>query len=76
MSKASKRSRSGGEDGWLDQLVDLHVLAECGDTTASAAAEQWIAADPAARTMWQQVEQDCAQVRTATGDDDQSAVAD
>jgi hypothetical protein len=26
--------------------------------------------------MWQQVEQDCAQVRTATGDDDQSAVAD
>lgn len=75
VSESSERSRLSADDGWLDQLVDLHVLAECGDTTASATAAQWIASDPAARTTWQQVEQDCAQVRTGTSENDRPAVA-
>jgi hypothetical protein len=67
VSESSERAESATDDGWHDQLVELHVLAECGDTAASAAAAQWIARDSVARDVWRQVEEDCAQLRTPTG---------
>jgi hypothetical protein len=74
MSESSERSRLNADDGWHSRLTDLHILAECGDATASAAAEEWIASDPAARHMWQQVDADCARLRIGTSQDGQPAV--
>ncbi|MEN3264616.1 hypothetical protein [Pseudonocardia sp.] len=50
---------------WLDELVELHVLAASGDTAAASAAERWIAVDPAARKAWTEVEKTCDSVRAA-----------
>ncbi|HEY2202897.1 MAG TPA: hypothetical protein VGH99_00275 [Pseudonocardia sp.] len=41
---------------WIDRLVELHVLAEHGDTDAASAAREWIAVDVHARTVWDHVE--------------------
>jgi hypothetical protein len=41
---------------WVDRLVELHVLAEHGDTASAAEAEEWIATDAKARQMWESVE--------------------
>jgi hypothetical protein len=53
---------------WLDELVELHVLAASGDTAAASAAERWIAADPAVRKAWTEVENTCDRVRAAEKD--------
>jgi hypothetical protein len=50
---------------WMDELVELHVLAASGDTAAASAAERWIAADPAVRKVWTEVENTCDRVRAA-----------
>lgn len=55
---------ASNDQGWVDQLVELHVLAEHGDTSAAQQAEAWVAEDSAARTVWESVEHACAQVRT------------
>ncbi|GAA4895263.1 hypothetical protein [Actinomycetospora straminea] len=46
---------------WLDRdrLVELHVLAANGDTTAAAHADKWMADDPLARHMWDSVARTC-----------------
>jgi ferric-dicitrate binding protein FerR (iron transport regulator) len=49
----------------MDELVELHVLAASGDTAAASAAERWIAADPAVRKVWTEVENTCDRVRAA-----------
>jgi hypothetical protein len=41
---------------WIDQLVELHVLAEHGDDAAATTAQQWIATDADARRIWDDVE--------------------
>lgn len=46
--------------GWLDRLVELHVLAAHGDLAAAAEAQQWIGHDEAAGRVWRQIDQDCA----------------
>lgn len=48
---------------WIDELVDLHVLAEHGDTTAATTAHHWMVADPHARQLWDNVDRTCAQLR-------------
>ncbi|MCE0765754.1 hypothetical protein LWC35_23010 [Pseudonocardia kujensis] len=48
---------------WIEQLVELHVLAENGDTEAARKAADWVADDPTARAMWASVERDCARLR-------------
>ena len=40
----------------LDRLVELHVLTEHGDTAAAAEAARLVAADDAARRVWDTVE--------------------
>ena len=50
---------------WMDELVELHVLAANGDVAAASAAERWMAADPAVRKAWTQVEDACDRVRSA-----------
>ena len=50
---------------WLDDLVELHVLAASGDAAAASAAERWMAADPAVREAWSQVENTCDRVRAS-----------
>jgi hypothetical protein len=47
----------------LDHLVELHVLAEHGDTAAAAEAAQLMAADGEARRVWDTVESQCRRVR-------------
>ncbi|MDD7942676.1 hypothetical protein PHK61_30110 [Actinomycetospora lutea] len=42
-----------------DRLVELHVLAANGDTTAAAHADKWMADDPVARRMWDGVARTC-----------------
>ncbi|GAA4883870.1 hypothetical protein [Actinomycetospora straminea] len=46
---------------WVDRdrLVELHVLAANGDTTAAAHANKWMADDPVARRMWDSVAHTC-----------------
>lgn len=51
------------DTGWLDRLVELHVLAENGDTASAAEADAWIAADGEARRVWEDVARACDQVR-------------
>ncbi|HEY4006170.1 MAG TPA: hypothetical protein VGM60_13435 [Pseudonocardia sp.] len=51
--------------GWVDHLVELHVLAEHGDAASAAAAEQWIAKDMNARQLWESVERLRDQLRDA-----------
>ncbi|MDN5918533.1 MAG: hypothetical protein L0I76_26110 [Pseudonocardia sp.] len=54
---------------WRDRLVELHVLAAHGDDDAARAAEAWIATDSRARSSWEAVQRECAQIRAAsTGD--------
>jgi hypothetical protein len=48
---------------WIDRLVELHVLADNGDSDAAAAAASWIAEDTEARRVWQDVQRVCDQVR-------------
>jgi hypothetical protein len=48
---------------WLDELVELHVLARNGDAGAAEQAERWISSDPAARRVWDDVEQTCDRLR-------------
>lgn len=48
---------------WVEQLVELHVLAENGDAEAARKAADWVAADPSARAIWASVERDCEQLR-------------
>lgn len=49
--------------GWIDRLVDLHVLAEHGDTAAAAQARSWIADDARAQHVWDSVNHTCDQLR-------------
>lgn len=56
-------SIEAGHPAWIDQLVDLHVLAEHGDTAAAATARHWMAADPDARHLWDSVTRTCDQLR-------------
>jgi hypothetical protein len=51
-----------GQD-WVEQLVELHVLAENGDTDAARRAADWVADDPSARALWTSVEHDCERLR-------------
>jgi hypothetical protein len=51
---------------WIDRLVELQVLAEHGDSAAAAAAAIWIAEDPQARRVWEDVERTCDQVRNGS----------
>jgi hypothetical protein len=48
---------------WIDRLVELHVLADNGDSEAAAAAASWIAEDAEARRVWDDVQRVCDQVR-------------
>jgi hypothetical protein len=48
---------------WIDRLVELHVLADNGDSDAAAAAASWIAEDSEARQVWEDVQRVCDQVR-------------
>jgi hypothetical protein len=48
---------------WIDRLVELHVLADNGDSEAAAAAASWIAEDTEARRVWEDVKRVCDQVR-------------
>ena len=48
---------------WRDALVELHILAEHGDTDAATRAARWLARDPAARHAWDAVQQTCDTVR-------------
>jgi hypothetical protein len=50
---------------WMEQLVELHVLAENGDADAARKAAEWVEKDGDARAVWASVEQDCAQLRQA-----------
>ena len=52
---------------WRDALVELHILAEHGDTDAATRAARWLARDPAARHAWDAVQQTCDTVRGRTG---------
>ncbi|GEL17354.1 hypothetical protein [Pseudonocardia asaccharolytica] len=53
------------QPGWVDRLVELHVLAENGDTAAAAEAGIWIASDGEARRVWEDVARTCDQLRAA-----------
>lgn len=55
---------------WIDQLVELHVLAEHGDEASAAAAARWIAEDVHAREVWDHL----GQVRDRVGSDAPPAV--
>jgi hypothetical protein len=48
---------------WIDRLVELHVLADNGDSEAAATAASWIAEDAEARRVWEDVQRVCDQVR-------------
>jgi hypothetical protein len=48
---------------WVEQLVELHVLAENGDAEAARRAADWVAEDPAAHALWTSVERDCDRLR-------------
>jgi hypothetical protein len=48
---------------WIDRLVELHVLADHGDSGAAAAAASWIIDDTEARRVWDGVQRVCDQVR-------------
>ena len=51
------------DERWRDELVELHVLAQNGDTSAASLAVRWCAADPTARQAWDEVERACEQLR-------------
>ncbi|NMH98397.1 hypothetical protein [Pseudonocardia acidicola] len=51
--------------GWVDRLVELHVLADNGDSAADAAGRRWIAEDADARRVWEEVQRTCDQLRQA-----------
>ncbi|HEY2095676.1 MAG: hypothetical protein QOI50_3074 [Pseudonocardiales bacterium] len=57
------QSLSSQSPEWYDELVQLHVLAESGDTVAAATAERWINSDADARKVWEDVERTCDRVR-------------
>lgn len=48
---------------WRDELVDLHVLAENGDSEAAERARRWLERDADARRAWDEVERTCGQVK-------------
>ncbi|GAA2866549.1 hypothetical protein GCM10010472_24880 [Pseudonocardia halophobica] len=54
---------------WVEQLVELHVLAENGDADAARRAAEWVAEDPTARALWTSVENDCERLRQPSGQD-------
>ena len=56
---------SDGERGWLDRLVDLHVLAAHGDSAAAETARRWLARDAQARQVWDQVQRTCDRIANA-----------
>lgn len=45
-----------GRRRWVEDLVELHVLSEHGDLSATAAAGRWMASDREARRVWNEVE--------------------
>jgi ferric-dicitrate binding protein FerR (iron transport regulator) len=55
----------GADRDWMDELVELHILAANGDRAAASAAERWMADDPAVRKAWTEVEDMCARIRAA-----------
>jgi hypothetical protein len=62
-------SDGGSESGWIDRLVELHVLAEHGDDASARAAQNWLAEDLQARQVWGYIEHVRDQVHTATLND-------
>jgi hypothetical protein len=60
---ATPREGARAYSGWIDRLVELHVLAEHGDDVSAAAAEKWIAVDVEARQVWECVEDVCGQLQ-------------
>lgn len=48
---------------WRDALVELHVLAEHGDTAAAQEAGSWLTRDAHARAVWETVDDACRAVR-------------
>jgi hypothetical protein len=61
---AEPESDSPKRPQWIDRLVELHVLADSGDSDAAAVAASWIAEDTEARRMWEDVQRVCDQVRS------------
>jgi hypothetical protein len=57
------------QPGWVDRLVELHVLAENGDTAAAAEAGTWIGSDSEARRVWDDVARTCDQLRAQPADE-------
>ena len=54
------------EEVWRDRLVELHVLSENGDDAAARTAQRWLSRDAEARRVWDEVEENCHQVRDVT----------
>jgi hypothetical protein len=65
LTKVAAEPRPGdpGRLHWIDRLVELHVLADNGDSEAAAVAASWIAEDAEARRVWDDVQRVCDQVR-------------
>jgi hypothetical protein len=61
-------AHASSESGWIDRLVELHVLAEHGDDASADAAQNWLAEDLQARQVWDYIEHVLDQVHTATLD--------
>ena len=59
----TETSAAAPDVAWRDRLVELQVLAEHGDSDAAAIAARWLAADPAARHAWSEVERICQHLR-------------
>lgn len=53
------------DSAWRDRLVELHVLAEHGDTDAAGEARTWIASDARAHRAWHEIEDTCQRLRGA-----------
>lgn len=51
------------DTAWRDRLVELHVLAEHGDTAAAGEAQTWIASDERAHRAWHEIEDTCHRLR-------------
>ncbi|NYD39790.1 hypothetical protein [Actinomycetospora corticicola] len=47
------------DEEWIDRLTALQILTRHGDVEAEAQARAWLAADPAARTVWDTVAEVC-----------------
>lgn len=42
--------------GWIDRLVELHILADHGCAASAEQARRWLATDDDARRTWDEVE--------------------